>query len=116
MLLLRGAEKGLANDWDLTTRWSLMQLLENRNVQMLTQVSYDRITPEGLHFTTRTGKPVFLPAKTVIFATGQIPESTLYNQLVSQIELCFRVGSCHTASESNAQTAIWEASDVARKI
>jgi 2,4-dienoyl-CoA reductase (NADPH2) len=99
-----------------TTRWSLMQLLENRGVEMMTQVSYDRITPEGLHLTTRTGKFIFLPAKTIVFATGQIPESTLYNELASHVELCFRVGSCHTASESNAQTAIWEAAEVARKI
>jgi 2,4-dienoyl-CoA reductase (NADPH2) len=99
-----------------TTRWALIQLLENRGVQMLTQVLYDRITPEGLQLTTRAGKPVFLPADTIVLATGQSPESGLYNELRSVTEQCFAVGSCRIASESNAQTAIWEAYEVARKI
>ncbi|HSE39932.1 MAG TPA: FAD-dependent oxidoreductase [Acidobacteriota bacterium] len=99
-----------------TTRWALMQLLENRGVQMMTQVAYDRITSEGLYLKTRSGKSVFLPAKTIVFATGQSPESTLYNETRSNVEFCHAVGSCHTASESNAQTAIWEAFEIARRI
>lgn len=99
-----------------TTRWALIQLLENRGVQMMTQISYNRITEEGLQITTRSGKEVLLPASTIIFATGQVPESALYNLLVRHVESCFQIGSCHTASEANAQTAIWEAAEVAREI
>jgi 2,4-dienoyl-CoA reductase (NADPH2) len=99
-----------------TTRWALIQLLENRGVQMMTQVSYDRITSDGLYLKTRTNKSVFLPAKTIVFATGQSPESTLFNQTRSYVEFCHAVGSCHTASESNAQTAIWEAFEICRNL
>ncbi|MCI0414821.1 FAD-dependent oxidoreductase, partial [bacterium] len=99
-----------------TTRWALIQLLENRGVQMMTQISYNRITEKGLQITTRGGKEILLPANTIIFATGQVPESALYNLLVRHVESCFQIGSCHTASEANAQSAIWEAAEVARKI
>lgn len=99
-----------------TTRWALIQLLENRGVQMMTQISYEKITEEGLQIKTRIGKEVLLPANTIIFATGQVPDSTLYNLLTKETEKCYQIGSCRIASEANAQTAIWEGAEVARMI
>jgi 2,4-dienoyl-CoA reductase (NADPH2) len=99
-----------------TTRWALIQLLENRGVQMMTQISYEKITEQGLHIKTRTGKEIFLPATTIIFATGQLPDSALYSSTVNEVEDCFQIGSCRIASEANAQTAIWEAAEIARII
>lgn len=99
-----------------TTRWALIQLLENRGVQMMTQISYEKITEEGLQIKTRTGKEMLLPANTIIFATGQIPDSTLYTSIVNEVENCYQIGSCRIASEANAQTAIWEAAEIARII
>jgi 2,4-dienoyl-CoA reductase (NADPH2) len=99
-----------------TTRWALIQLLENRGVQMMTQISYDKITAEGLQIRTRIGKEVLLPANTIIFATGQVPDSTLYNLMAKEVENCYQIGSCRIASEANAQTAIWEGAEIARMI
>ncbi len=99
-----------------TTRWALVQLLENRGVQMMTQISYQTITEEGVHIKTRTGKEMLLPANTIIFATGQVSNSELYSLVAKEVENCFQIGSCRIASESNAQTAIWEAAEIARII
>lgn len=99
-----------------TTRWALIQLLESRGVQMMTQISYEKITDEGVHIKTRTGKEMLLPAKNIIFATGQVPDSKLYSLVSKELENCFQIGSCRIASESNAQSAIWEAAEIARII
>lgn len=99
-----------------TTRWALIQLLENRGVQMMTQISYEKITEEGLHIKTRSEKEVLLPANTIIFATGQLPDSDIYNLVAKEVENCYQIGSCRIASEANAQTAIWEGAEIARMI
>jgi 2,4-dienoyl-CoA reductase (NADPH2) len=99
-----------------TTRWALIQLLECRGVQMLTQVQYDAITPQGLLARTRAGKDLFLPADTIILATGQAPENALYQELKPQMEQCFLLGAARTASEANAGSAIREASDIANRL
>lgn len=99
-----------------TTRWALVQLLENRGVQMLTQVHYDEITTDGLKATTRAGKQIFIEADTVILAAGQSPEDSLFNELKNHVAEIYLVGAARSASEGNAQTAIWEASEAARMI
>ena len=99
-----------------TTRWALIQLLENRGVRMLTQIQYQSITKDGIHATARNGNEILIPAEKIILAIGQIPNSELFEQLRTHIEECYLVGAARLASEANAQAAIWEASEVARKI
>jgi 2,4-dienoyl-CoA reductase (NADPH2) len=99
-----------------TTRWALIQLLENRGVRMLTQIQYRSVTPDGVHTITRNGKETFVSANKVIFAIGQVPNSHLYDQIHQQVEKCYLIGAARLASETNAQVAIWEAAEVARRI
>ncbi len=99
-----------------TTRWALLQLLENRGVQMLTQIQYEAIMENGVKLRSRTGKEIFLPADKVVIATGQVPDDTLFAHLHSQVEHCFRIGAAHNASETNAESAILEASQLARSL
>ncbi len=99
-----------------TTRWALIQLLENRGVQMLTQIQYQSITENGLHALARNGKEIFVSADKMIFAVGQVPNSDLYERLRPNLEKCYLIGAARLASETNAQAAIWEAADVARRI
>lgn len=99
-----------------TTRWALMQLLENRGVQMMTQIQYEVIRPDGILLRSRTGKEIFVPADTIIFATGQLPNNELARELAGHVTDCHVVGSAHFASETNAQSAIWEASELARRL
>lgn len=99
-----------------TTRWALVQLLENRGVQMFTQIQYEEITAGGIKVLSRTGKELFLEADTIVLATGQLPENSLFAQVKDQVPECYLVGAARIASEANAQTAIWEASEIARTI
>jgi 2,4-dienoyl-CoA reductase (NADPH2) len=99
-----------------TTRWALIQLLENRGVNMITQIQYQAITNEGLKAQTRNGKEIMIPADKVIFAIGQTPNSDLYEKVRHLVPDAYLIGAARLASETNAQVAIWEAADVARKI
>ena len=83
---------------------------------MLTQMNYEAITPDGLKVRSRAGKEMLIRADTIIFASGQVPNRSLYEQLKPMVENCHLVGAARQASESNAQTAIWEASELARRI
>jgi 2,4-dienoyl-CoA reductase (NADPH2) len=99
-----------------TTRWALIQLLENRGVKMLTQIQYQSVSEKGVSVLSRNGKEIFIQADKVIFATGQICNSELYDQIHARVEECYLIGAARTASETNAQGAIWEAAETARKI
>lgn len=83
---------------------------------MLTQIQYDAITHEGLKARSRSGKDIFVPADTVILATGQRSNNTLQQEMAGQMEQCFLIGAARGASETNCQAAIWEAAEIARKI
>ncbi|HSP06798.1 MAG TPA: FAD-dependent oxidoreductase, partial [Acidobacteriota bacterium] len=63
--------KRIAEKLGPTTRWAVIQLLEHRGVQMLTQIQYEEITESGLKLSSRTGKEIFLEADTIVLATGQ---------------------------------------------
>ena len=99
-----------------TTRWALIQLLENRGVRMITQIQYQSISREGIFLIARNGKEIFVQADRVILAVGQIPNSSLFQQLQDQVAECFLIGAARLASETNAQSAIWEAAEIARRI
>jgi 2,4-dienoyl-CoA reductase (NADPH2) len=99
-----------------TTRWALIQLLENRGVKMLTQIQYRSIAPDGVNIIGRNGKEIFVEADRVIFAIGQIPNSGMFENLRKRTEECYLIGAARIASEANAQVAIWEAAEVANRI
>ena len=99
-----------------TTRWALIQLLENRGVRMLTQIQYHSISAQGLHAIGRNQKEILVPAEKIIFATGQLPNSELYQKLQGVVEECYVIGAARLASETNAMSAIWEAAELARRI
>jgi len=99
-----------------TTRWALMQLLENRGVRMLTQIQYQSLSRDGLRAIARSGKEIFLPADTVIFAIGQIANSEFFESLKARVDAVYLIGAARIASEANAQAAIWEAAEAAGNI
>lgn len=99
-----------------TTRWALIQLLENRGVQMMTQIQYEAIRADGILLRSRTGKEIFVQTDTIILATGQVRNDELARELEGLVADFHVVGAAHFASETNAQSAIWEASDLARRL
>jgi 2,4-dienoyl-CoA reductase (NADPH2) len=96
-----------------TTRWALLQLLENRGVRMHTQIQYEAITADGLKLRSRTGKSLMAPAQLIIFAAGQLPDDALYQRIKDAIPECYLIGAAKSASETNARTAIREACELA---
>ena len=83
---------------------------------MFTQIQYEAITKDGVKLRSRTEKEVFIPAERVVVATGQVPDDVLFALLASRVEHCYRIGAAHKASETNAESAILEASILARSL
>ena len=83
---------------------------------MFTQITYHSIDDEGVTLVTRANKEMRIPAETVVFAAGQTPDDVLYTQMKDTVEHCYLIGAAKFASETNAQSAIWEASELARMI
>jgi 2,4-dienoyl-CoA reductase (NADPH2) len=54
-----------------STRWVILQALRSRSVQILTEVSFLRITTEGVWLRGQSGSPRLIEARTVIIAVGQ---------------------------------------------
>lgn len=99
-----------------TTRWALIQLLENRGVQMLTQIRYGEVRADGLVVRSRTDKEIVVPADSIILAAGQSPNNDLAGELSTLVSDCHVIGAAHYASETNAQSAIREAYELARQL
>ena len=55
--------------------------LQQKGVTLLTGVTYNQVTPEGLVITTREGKRETITADTIVLAAGSISNSQLYQEL-----------------------------------
>jgi 2,4-dienoyl-CoA reductase (NADPH2) len=60
-----------------SSRWAMVQELELAGVSLLTGVSYERITPEGVVVVDESGVRRVVEADTVVLAAGQVPSSGL---------------------------------------
>ncbi|GHJ37090.1 FAD-dependent oxidoreductase [Streptomyces sp. TS71-3] len=57
-----------------STRWVVMGRLKAAGVRMLTGVTYEEITDEGVLVKNADGEPLLVAADSVVLATGQRPE------------------------------------------
>ncbi|TMV80993.1 hypothetical protein FGG78_25090 [Thioclava sp. BHET1] len=86
-----------------------------KNVRMMGGISYDRITPDGLHI-TRDGAPDFLPADTIVLCTGQESETTLYDVLRAAGRNPHVIGGAEVAAELDAKRAIDQGARLAARL
>jgi 2,4-dienoyl-CoA reductase (NADPH2) len=83
--------KKAGKDVGLTTRWTIMSELRRLGVPIMTGTKAVRITPEGLEV-EREDQPAFLPADTIVLATGSRKENTLLNQAEQIVPEVFVIG------------------------
>jgi 2,4-dienoyl-CoA reductase (NADPH2) len=108
-------KKRVGSGFGLSTRWVILQEMEEAGIETLTGVKVKEIR-EGpavygsgkacfapaeqarpLHggiLYDKEGKETFLPAETVILATGYVPDNSLYQQLDSLVPEVYTVGDC----------------------
>ena len=75
-------------------RQSLIGRLTLKGVTMLTGVSYEEITPEGLVITSKDGKKQALPADTIVLAAGAKPNTDLLSIVKGKVPEVYQVGDC----------------------
>ena len=88
-----------------TTGWIHRAALQLKGVKMLGGVSYEAITPEGLHVTVN-GTPQLLPVDTVVICAGQTPERSLAAGIEAMGLPCHIIGGADVAAELDAKRAI----------
>ncbi len=90
-----------------TTGWALRKRLQRRGVNILTGVSYERISDDGLHIRIE-GKQSVLPADTIIICAGQQSRTGLYEELSMLGIHSHLIGGAKQAGELDALRAISE--------
>jgi 2,4-dienoyl-CoA reductase (NADPH2) len=97
-----------------TTRWAVLANLKRHGVEMMTQIEYKEITPEGVII--RQGEQDHLvPADTVIIAAGATSNNSLFHALQGRLPVHL-IGGAKEAGELDAKRAIYEGSEVGRAI
>lgn len=89
-------KKRVGSGFGLSTRWVILQEMEEAGIETLTGVKVKEIRegpPSGVLY-EKEGKETFLPAETVILATGYVPDNSLYQQLDSLVPEVYTVGDC----------------------
>ena len=89
-----------------TTGWIHRKSLKDKGVKMLTSVSYEKISDQGLHI-KREGKSEIIEADNIIICAGQVPNTQLYE--LAKVNLsrpCHIIGGAYEAFEIDAKRAI----------
>lgn len=98
-----------------TTRWATLLELKQKGVKMIGNVTYNKIEGNALHVTIHD-EDVVLTANTIITASGQIPNESLYDELKRTYPHVHLIGGARLASGLDAKRAIYEATVLARTI
>ncbi len=113
-LLQRKAEK-LGRRLGKTTGWIHRSSLQMKDVQMQGGVTYDRITPEGLHISHNDTSEV-LAVDTIVLCAGQVSERGLADELLAADIPVHVIGGADVAAELDAKRAIDQGVRLAAKI
>ncbi|MCO6383749.1 NADPH-dependent 2,4-dienoyl-CoA reductase [Oceanicola sp. 502str15] len=88
-----------------TTGWIHRAALKMAKVKMLGGITYEQITPEGLHV-TQNGEPRLIEADTIVLCAGQVSNRTLAEALQAAGTPTHIIGGADVAAELDAKRAI----------
>jgi len=112
MMLRRG--KHVGTGLGKTTRWAVLSMLKQHGVEMLTEIEYKEITPDGITV-FHQGEERHIPADTVIIAAGSTSNNALCDALQGRLPVHL-IGGAREAGELDAKRAILEGALVGRAI
>jgi 2,4-dienoyl-CoA reductase (NADPH2) len=98
-----------------TTGWIHKLNLNNAGVEMLADVTYERIDDQGLHILCK-GEKILLAVDHVIVCAGQDPNQALFQELESNNIAAHLIGGAFEAVELDAKKAIHQACHLASSI
>lgn len=112
--MLQRSEK-FAKGLGKTTRWATLLDLKQKGVKMIGNVTYNKIEGSTVRITL-DDEEMALVADTIITASGQLPNETLYNELKEIHPNVHLIGGARLALGLDAKRAIHEATILARNI
>jgi 2,4-dienoyl-CoA reductase (NADPH2) len=98
-----------------TTGWIHRLNLKKRGVQMLGNVSYERIDDQGLHISIDS-EDRLLEVDHVVICAGQVSNRDLADELQAKDMSCHVIGGAEKAAELDAKYAIREGSELAARL
>ncbi|MEK7487639.1 MAG: FAD-dependent oxidoreductase, partial [Planctomycetota bacterium] len=98
-----------------TTGWIRRTLLKKKQVEMLTEVTYQKIDDQGLHIVVH-GKPQVLEVSHIVLCAGQLSQKTLWEELKATGKIVYLIGGASEAAELDAKRAIEEGYRLALKV
>jgi 2,4-dienoyl-CoA reductase (NADPH2) len=113
-LLKRSVGKHGAN-LGKTTGWIHKSKLKALDVNMISDVKYNKIDDEGLHISVQDNHMV-LKVQHVVVCAGQTPNRILYEQLIDNNYKVSLIGGAYEAAELDAKKAIHQACTLAATI
>ena len=116
-LLQRKAQK-MGKNLGKTTGWIHRTALKMKGVEMISGVTYHKISDKGLYISRENGEamPELLEVDTIVLCAGQVSNSELYDDLKSSGFDCYLIGGAKNAGELDAKRAIDQGTRLALSI
>ena len=116
-LLQRKAQK-MGKNLGKTTGWIHRTALKMKGVEMISGVTYHKISDKGLYISRENGEamPELLDVDTIVLCVGQVSNSGLYDDLKSSGVDCYLIGGAKNAGELDAKRAIDQGTRLALSI
>ena len=116
-LLQRKAQK-MGKNLGKTTGWIHRTALKMKGVEMVSGVTYHKISDRGLYFSRENGeeKLELLEVDNVVLCAGQVSNSELYEDLKNSGFDCHLIGGAQHAGELDAKSAIDQGTRLALSI
>ncbi|TRX55726.1 NADPH-dependent 2,4-dienoyl-CoA reductase [Thalassomonas sp. M1454] len=115
VFLLQRKKTKIGKGLGKTTGWIHRATLKQKQVQMINNVSYDKIDDQGLHISI-DGKTQVLDVDNIILCAGQNPLRDLYNGLEDSDKNVHLIGGADVAAELDAKRAIRQGAELAARI
>ena len=115
VFLLQRKETKVGKNLGKTTGWIHRAALKQKKVQMLNNVSYEKIDDSGLHI--KVGEePRLLEVDNIVICAGQEPQRELYESLQASGKSVHLIGGADVAAELDAKRAIRQGAILASTI
>lgn len=104
----------LTEDNNVVMKAHLIDLLEQKNIKILTETTPNKVVSEGLEVILPNGKQSGVEADTIVVAINQLPENEFIRELCFKAEEYHIIGDCKEVRQ--IKDAVYEGEEIARLI
>ncbi len=92
IVMRRGSQMALSAGYSL--RAALIDRLLKKNVTLLTDITYNEVTPNGLVVTNKKGERKAIKVDTIVLAAGSVPDKELCRAIETMVPEVYIIGDC----------------------